>query len=126
MHFEKGVSADGFSFSTSDAFGFKDDMFIALWGPLGFGAQPAAPPGSDVLRVHFDEGPGGILTGASRDVFAINRVPGPASQNDLNGLEHPSDVQFSPDGRTMYIVDYGVSSRPTGTGRIWAVTHTGG
>ena len=34
MHFQKGVSADGFAFSTSDAFGFKNDLFIALWGPL--------------------------------------------------------------------------------------------
>jgi glucose/arabinose dehydrogenase len=124
MHFEKGVSADGFSFSTSDAFGFKNDLFIALWGPLGFGAQSANVPGFNVVRVHFDEGPGGILAGARRQIFATNRVQGPASQNSLTGLEHPSDVQFSPDGRTMYIVDFGVPGSP-GTGRVWAVTHGG-
>jgi glucose/arabinose dehydrogenase len=124
MHFEKGVSADGFSFSTSDAFGFKNDMFIALWGPLGFGSQNAVPPGFNVVRVHFEEGPGGILAGASKEVFAQNRQPGPASQNDLNGLEHPSDVQFSRDGRTMYIVDFGTPGSP-GTGRVWAVTRGG-
>jgi glucose/arabinose dehydrogenase len=124
MHFEKGVSADGFSFSTSDAFGFKNDLFIALWGPLGFGDQPTPTAGYNVERVHFDEGPGGILAGAQRDVFAANRMPGPASQNNLNGIEHPSDVQFSPDGRTMYIIDFGVPGSP-GTGRVWAVTHGG-
>ena len=96
-------------------------MFIALWGPLGFGAQNASPPGFNVVRVHFEEGPNGILAGASKEVFAQNRQQGPASQNNVNGLEHPSDVQFSRDGRTMYIVDFGVPGSP-GTGRVWAVS----
>jgi hypothetical protein len=86
--------------------------------------QSATPVGFNVVRVHFDEGPGGILAGARRQVFATNRAPGPASQNDLNGLEHPVDVQFSPDGRTMYIVDFGVPGSPE-TGRVWAVAHSG-
>jgi plastocyanin len=122
-HFPKGVSADGIGFSTSDDFGWKNDAFVALWGPLGFGAQPAAPAGFNVYRVHFAEGPGGVV-GAQKDIFVRNKFAGPASQNQLNGLEHPADVKFSPDGKTMYITDFGVP--PERQGKVWAVTRTPG
>ena len=123
-HFPKGVSADGMAFSTSDEFGWRNDAFVAIWGPLGFGVQPTNPPGFDVYRVHFTEGPGGIVSGAQKDIFVRNSLPGPASQSQSNGLEHPSDVKFSPDGKTMYIIDFG--QPPTQGGRVWAVTRTTG
>ncbi len=121
-HFPKGVSADGMGFSTSDDFGFKNDVFVALWGPLGFGEQPAAPPGFNVYRVHFAVGPNGTI-GAEKAIFMRNKFAGPASQNQLNGLEHPADVKFSPDGKTMYVIDFG--QPPNAGGRVWAVTRTG-
>jgi glucose/arabinose dehydrogenase/plastocyanin len=124
MHFPKGVSADGLAFSTSDDFGWRNDVFIALWGPLGFGTQPASPAGFNVVRVHFTDSPAGVVTGAQKDVFVRNKVAGPASQNGLNGLEHPVDVKFSPDGKTMYITDFG--QPPSKGGRVWAVTRTTG
>src|SRR5205807_7624238 len=47
------------------------------------------------------------------------------STNGQNGFEHPIDVRFSADGKTMYVLDYGAGGKP-GTGKIWAVTRTGG
>jgi plastocyanin/glucose/arabinose dehydrogenase len=125
-HFQKGVSADGFAFSTSDAFGWKGDLFIAEWGALGFGLQPPhGLPGYDVIRVHFDTDPQGVVVGTNKSIFLTNRIQGAASTNNLNGIEHPVDVKFSADGGTMYVLDYGVGGKP-GTGKIWAVTRTGG
>jgi len=122
-HFPKGVSADGMAFSAADDFGFRNDLFVALWGPLGFGAQPAALAGFNVYRVHFVVGPNGTI-GVEKAIFIRNKLAGGASQNGLNGLEHPADVKFSTDGKTMYIIDFGVP--PEKGGRVWAVTRTPG
>ena len=119
--FQKGVSADGLDFSTSDAFGWKGDAFVATWGSLGFGAQqPEGLPGFNVMHVHFSTSNGGVLAGASAAPFLRNRVQGAASTTSQNGLEHPVDVKFSADGSTMYVLDFGVAGRP-GSGKIWAV-----
>ena len=124
-HLQKGVSADGFAFSTSDGFGWKNDLFIAEWGALGFGLQPPhGLPGFDVWRVHFNTDPQGVVTGTNKAAFLTNRIQGSASTNGLNGLEHPIDVRFSADGNTMYVLDYGAAGK-TGSGKIWAVTRTG-
>jgi plastocyanin/glucose/arabinose dehydrogenase len=124
-HFQKGVSADGFAFSTSDDFGWKNDAFVAEWGSLGFGSQPPEGlPGFDIVHVHFATLSDGVLAGTSNGVFIGNRIQGSASTNGLNGLEHPIDVRFSADGKTMFVLDYGVGGK-TGSGRIWAVTRTG-
>jgi plastocyanin/glucose/arabinose dehydrogenase len=124
-HFQKGVSADGFAFSTSDSFGWKNDLFIAEWGALGFGLQPPhGLPGFDVWRVNFDTDPQGVVVGTNKAVFLTNRIQGAASSNGLNGLEHPIDVRFSADGSTMYVLDYGAAGK-AGSGKIWAVTRTG-
>jgi plastocyanin/glucose/arabinose dehydrogenase len=125
-HFQKGVSADGFAFSTSDAFGWNGDLFIAEWGALGFGLQPPhGLPGFDVWRVHFDTDPQGVVTGTNKSIFLTNRIQGAASTNGLNGFEHPIDVRFSVDGNTMYVLDYGAGGK-TGSGKVWAVTRTSG
>lgn len=124
-HFQKGVSADGFAFSTSDDFGWKGDLFIAEWGALGFGLQPPhGLPGYDVVRVHFDVDPQGVVVGTNKSTFLTNRTQGSASTNGQNGFEHPIDVRFSADGKTMYVLDYGAGGK-TGSGKIWAVTRTG-
>jgi plastocyanin/glucose/arabinose dehydrogenase len=125
-HFQKGVSADGFAFSTSDAFGWKGDLFLAEWGALGFGEQPShGLPGFDVWRVHFNSDPQGVMVGTNKGVFLTNKIQGSASSNGLNGFEHPIDVRFSADGNTMYVLDYGAGGK-VGSGKIWAVTRTGG
>ena len=114
--FSVGASADGFDFSTDKAFGFVNDLFIAEWGALGFGTQDLLPSGYRVARVHFLPNGGTIITD-----FAINKIPGPASASGLAGLEHPIDVKFSPDGTTMYILDFGNFGEP-GSGVLWKVT----
>jgi glucose/arabinose dehydrogenase len=120
-HFEKGISADGLDFSRSDAFGYKHNAFVAMWGSLGFGQQPLFElVGYNVYRVNFQWGPNGTWAGTTTEIFARNRIQGPASQVGLNGFEHPVDVKFSPDGSTMYILDFGVPGRD-GSGRIFAV-----
>jgi plastocyanin/glucose/arabinose dehydrogenase len=125
-HLQKGVSADGFAFSTSDNFGWKGDLFIAEWGALGFGEQPPhGLPGFDVWRVHFNTDPQGVVVGANKSVFLTNKIQGSGSTNGLNGFEHPIDVRFSADGNTMYVLDYGTGGK-VGSGKIWAVTRTGG
>jgi glucose/arabinose dehydrogenase len=119
--FQKGVSADGLDFSTTDAFGWKGDAFVATWGSLGFGAQqPVGLPGFNVMHVHFTTTANGVLAGATAAPFIHNRVQGAASTTNQNGLEHPVDVKFSPDGRTMFVLDFGVGGRQ-GSGKIWAV-----
>jgi plastocyanin/glucose/arabinose dehydrogenase len=125
-HFQKGVSADGFAFSTSDDFGWKNDAFVAEWGSLGFGVQPSQGlPGFDIVHVHFSTLADGTLAGTSNGIFIGNRIQGAASINGLNGLEHPIDVRFSEDGKTMFVLDYGAAGK-IGAGRIWAVTRTSG
>ena len=124
-HYQKGVSADGFAFSTSDDFGWKNDVFITEWGALGFGAQPPQGlPGFNVIHTHFNLTANGSLAGATNSIFIGNRIQGGASSNGLNGLEHPIDIRFSGDGKAMYVLDYGAAGK-TGSGKIWAVTRTG-
>jgi glucose/arabinose dehydrogenase len=143
-HFEKGTSADGLDFSTSDTFGFKHSAFVALFGPLRFGGQstPAYFPGSNIERVEFKTVEG-QFSGTQTSVFATNRVPGPASGSQTNAFEHPVDIKFSADGKTLYVLDLGFagvfpaaqpvgvqSDVPSGTGttkpgaaRILAIRH---
>jgi plastocyanin/glucose/arabinose dehydrogenase len=121
-HFEKGAAAAGLAFSSSDAFGFRNDAFVAIWGTFGQGRQALEPPGSTVYRVHFQEGSSGVLAALSTSVFARNRQPGKASQTGQNGLEHPVDVEFAPDGSTMYVLDFGTFGEgQPGSSRIWAI-----
>ena len=119
-HFEKGVSADGLDFSRSDGFGYKNDAFVAQWGSLGFGANPADLPGFNVTRVQFRTGPNGVVVGATTSTFLRNKRQGSSSSTGQAGFEHPVDVKFSADGNTMYVLDFGVVGTP-GTGRVWAV-----
>jgi hypothetical protein len=67
--------------------------------------------------------------------FAANRggTNGPGSWLGSGGLERPIAARFSPDGRALYIVDFGVMTigeqgpepRP-GTGVLWRITRSGG
>src|SRR4029453_19623774 len=77
----------------------------------------------NVYRVHFTD-VGGVVTGAQHDIFVRNSVAGPASQAGLTGLEHPSDVKFSPDGKTMYVLDFG--QPPNQGAKTWAITRQAG
>ena len=109
-------------------------LFVAEWGDLSWftNALRNEPTGSRVVRINPETG--------MAEPFVRNLELGPASQQDAmgQGLEHPFDVKFGPDG-SMYIVDYGVArinlSRikedhfpaefPPETGAIWKVTRVG-
>jgi hypothetical protein len=57
------------------------------------------------------------------------------AEENRGGLERPNDVVFSPDGRTMYVIDYGEVytdfTMPSpfytvpGSGVVWTITYTG-
>jgi hypothetical protein len=117
-------SSNGFAFSTSDEFGYRGQAFIAQFGDMAPGVgKVTSPVGFKIIRVD-------TKTGVVED-FIVNkgRKNGPASWHKHGGLERPNDVIFSDDGKTMYIVDFGIlkttkeGPRPQeNTGVIWKVT----
>ncbi|PRY10675.1 glucose/arabinose dehydrogenase [Pontibacter ummariensis] len=119
-------SSNGLDFSRSDAFGYKGEAFIAQYGDLAPGVgKVLAPVGFKVIRVNVETG---VVT-----EFAANKgkMVAPASKLMTGGLERPISVKFSPDGESLYIVDFGIME--TGeedlnpeveTGVIWKITKT--
>ncbi len=97
-------------FSSSDEFGYKGEAFIAEYGAI-----PASAGGQNIYTGHkvlrFDMN---RLEGA--DFYKAER-PGAMG----TGPERPVFVKFSPDGRTLYTIDFGIIGRP-GTGAIWSIT----
>lgn len=116
-------SSNGLDFSSNGRFGYLGHAFIAEFGDMAPGSgKVVAPVGFKVTRVD-------VATGVAHD-FAVNRDPsGPASRTGLAGLERPVAVRFSPDGESLYVVDFGVMTigesgpepRP-GTGVLWRIT----
>lgn len=118
------ASADGFDFSRNPAFGYVGEAFIAEFGDLApVVGKVLEPVGFKVVRVD-------PKTGAIHD-FAVNKgkLNGPASRVGGAGLERPVAARFAPDGKALYIVDFGVmlehgkQSQPFGgTGALWRIT----
>lgn len=117
-------SSDGFDFSKSSSFGHMGEAFVAQFGDEApTTGKVLAPVGFKVVRVD-------VKKGIMYD-FAINRgkVNGPASWLKTGGLERPVAARFSPDGGTLYIVDFGVmlhdkkGAHPQKhTGVLWKIT----
>jgi glucose/arabinose dehydrogenase len=121
------ASADGIDFSTSDAFGYQGHAFVAEFGDMAPGAGKVLEPvGFKIARVD-------LARGVSED-FAINRKgPGPASRLKAKGLERPVSLRFSPDGKSLYVVDFGVLAEDgkgphprERTGAVWRIWKEGG
>ena len=120
--FSPHAATNGFAFAPSDSWGKSTDAFIALFGDT----TPATgtveePQGVKVVRVDTSNG--------QISDFITNKISGMASTHSAGGLEHPSDVAFSPDGSTMYITDWGVAhitvdglKLEQDTGVVWKVT----
>jgi glucose/arabinose dehydrogenase len=118
------ASADGFHFSTNDAFGYKGEAFVAEFGDMApTVGKVLAPVGFKVVRVN-------VSNGVIED-FAVNKGKrnGPATWLDRGGLERPVDVKFNSDGTALYIVDFGIlkmtekGPQPQqNTGIIWKIT----
>ena len=96
-------SANGLDFSRSDEFGFRGEAFVAQFGDMAPNVgKVLSPVGFKVVRVNVENG-------VIRD-FAVNagKRNGPATWSKGGGLERPVSVKFSPDGRALYVVDFGV------------------
>lgn len=117
----------GFDFSSSSEFGYAGEAFVAQFGDEAhvLGKVPS-PAGFKVVRVN-------VNTGLAED-FAANKGEknGPASFLKTGGLERPVAARFSPGGKALYIVDFGVLTynkegvKPrTGTGVVWKITRKG-
>lgn len=116
-------SSNGVDVSRSPDFGYVGQAFIAQFGDMAPDVGKVLDPvGYKVVRVDVRDG--------TIEDFVVNRgkKDGPASLLKTGGLERPVSVRFSPDGSSLYIVDFGVMTigangpepRP-GTGVVWRV-----
>jgi glucose/arabinose dehydrogenase len=121
-------SSNGLDVSRSGAFGYEGEAFVAQFGDMApTVGKTLAPVGFKVVRVELD-------TGVIHD-FAFNAgdQSGPASKIGGGGLERPNSVRFSPDGRALFVVDFGIvrmdedGAHPVRhTGVVWRITRDGG
>jgi glucose/arabinose dehydrogenase len=117
-------SSNGFDFSRDSAFGHVGNAFIAQFGDqTPATGKVLGPVGFKVVRVD-------VTNGLIED-FAVNRAKnnGPASLLGTGGFERPVAARFSSDGRSLYVVDFGVlrmdgkqAVPKTGTGVLWRIT----
>jgi hypothetical protein len=110
--FEEHSGAVSMDFSLSDQFGFQHEAFVAEYGsetPFTTGGKFMFP-GHKIVRLNMD-------TMIEED-FYINtsKIPGVSG-----GPERPVQTKFSPDGKSLYIVDHGVRTLPK-TGALWKIT----
>jgi len=112
-------------FCRSDAFGHRGELFLCQFGtyaPRNTDRPEALNRGFRVVRID-------VKTGKD-EPFLHNREPGPASAHPgSGGLERPVDCKFGPDGRTFYVLDFGVNTTTRHhvvayafTGVVWRVT----
>ena len=111
-------------FSTSSAFGYAGEAFIAQFGDMSPKVGKVLfPVGYKIIRVN-------VGTGVIRD-FAVNKGKrnGPASWLGNGGLERPVSVKFDNTGNVLYIADFGILKMTEKgpepqlkTGVIWKIT----
>lgn len=116
-------SSNGMDFSKTEAFGYKGKAFIAQFGDMAPNVgKVMGPVGFKVVMVDVEQG---IVTD-----FAVNKGKknGPGSRLGNGGLERPVSVTFHPDGKSLYVVDFGIMEisgkkvKPReGTGVIWRI-----
>ncbi len=120
-------SSNGIDFSTSTAFGFTGEAFIAQFGDMSPDVGKVLfPVGFKVVRVNVNDG-------VIRD-FAVNKGKrnGPATWLKSGGLERPVSVKFDRTGNALYVTDFGImrvtkkgAEPQTNTGVIWKITKAG-
>lgn len=119
-------SSNGFDFSRSEYFGFVGEAFIAQFGDMSPGVGKVYKPvGFKVVRVNPE-------TGVINDFLLNKKKNAPASKLREGGIERPTAARFSPDGRYLYIVDFGIMRTSKkgpepieGTGVIWKISKKG-
>lgn len=117
-------SSNGLDFSRSTAFGYKGEAFVAQFGDMAPGVgKVLSPVGFKIVRVN-------VQNGVIED-FAVNKGKknAPASYLETGGLERPVALRFDPEGKALYIVDFGIMKltdkgpQPQrNTGVIWKIT----
>lgn len=120
MTFDSHSAANGLSFAPRE-FGHEGDGFIANFGtfaPLTSGLN-IEPTGFSITRVD--------LKNKKSEIFASNKIPGPAYINRQGGFNRPSDVMFGPDS-ALYVTDWGAAKLTEkgmelvpGSGAIWRI-----
>lgn len=105
-------------FCRSDAFGRRGKLFACEWGtlaPLNSPREADLENGFRVMCVDVEHG--------TAEVFFRNREPDPETYRRGGGIQRPVDCKFHPDGRSLYVLDFG-SVRVT-KGYMQAFAHTG-
>jgi glucose/arabinose dehydrogenase len=93
-------------FCRSEAFGpdCRGRLFLSEWGT----AAPMNSPHPEDLDHGFKVVCVDVAAGTATD-FVRNARPGPASAQGSAGIERPVDCKFHPDGRSLYVLDFGVA-----------------
>jgi glucose/arabinose dehydrogenase len=122
-----------FDFARSSEFGFEGQMFLGEFGSgTPVNAPGTVPAGYQVVRIDPQ-------TKQVEPFFkARESALGPGRERHVvtAGPKRPADVRFSPDGRALYVVDFGaMSAFPAaagplvhpfpGTGVVWRITREG-
>ncbi len=88
------------------AFGAPPDtLYTAVFGIIDNGPESLRPMWPAIVKVEFLD-----PTGVKWSIFAENLEPGPNAyqkKENRGGFERTNDVEFSTDGKTMYVADYG-------------------
>ncbi len=115
-------------FCRSDNFGAgrRGKLFLCLFGTYA----PLNSPRPDDLSNGFAVAQINVETGQTEELFLQNRHAGPASSHPgSGGIERPVDCKFSPDGRSLYVLDFGINAADKTkvvayghTGVLWKVT----
>lgn len=117
--FEPHTALGKLAFSRSDEFGFRGQAFVCQFGtyaPLNSNREKYLRNGFQVVRVDFEAG--------THEPFMRNPQGGPASGNPgSGGLERPVDCAYHPDGRSLYVLDFG--NNTANKSYVLAYAHTG-
>jgi glucose/arabinose dehydrogenase len=107
-------------FCNSDYFGYRGKLFACEWGTLAPFNSPREDDidnGNRVIIVDVEKGTG--------ELFFKNKKAGP----ETGGIERPVDCKFSPDGKSLYVLDFGPARVERGyfvafgqTGALWRIT----
>jgi glucose/arabinose dehydrogenase len=104
-----------FDFSTNPVFGHVGEVFVAQLGDMDWGHHEENF-GFKVVRFNME-------TGQIRN-FLVN----PTAEKNLVGPIRPVAAKFNPEGRELYVVDFGILGSPPqnkepipGTGTLWRI-----
>jgi glucose/arabinose dehydrogenase len=117
IRFEPHTATQKFDFCNNNLFAAKGEVFFAQFGDQSpMTGLTKKPKGYRVVRAN-------PVTGQVKD-FLVNTCPG----EDSNGPERPLTPKFSPDGKSLYLVDFGLMKVAAGviypfaeTGKLWRI-----